>query len=119
MSGRKKVRDLVRSIYEDPVRRARVEELGRAYDALLALNELSESAGTAQADVTRSLGVSESYVAKLEKRGDMSLLALSSYMAALGGRMEIQVVFPEHPEQNVSLVLPDKTPGTADPTTAG
>lgn len=36
MGGRNKWRDLVKPIYENPVRRARVEELGCAYDALLA-----------------------------------------------------------------------------------
>ena len=55
MSGRNKWRELARVIDEDPVRRARVEELGRPYDALLAgadaglsdeeLEELAEADG--------------------------------------------------------------------------
>lgn len=36
MSGRNKWRELARPIDEDPVRRARVERLRRAYDELLA-----------------------------------------------------------------------------------
>lgn len=106
MSGRNKFRELARPIDEDPIRRARVEELGRAYDALIALHELREAAGATQADVARGLGVSQPYVAKLEKRGDMSLTTLSSYLAALGGRLEVRAVFPEHPEENVALALP-------------
>lgn len=77
MSGHKKSRDLVESIYEDPVRRARVEEPGRAYDALVALHESSETGGSSQADVARDLSASQPYVVKPEKRGDMSLTALS------------------------------------------
>ncbi len=106
MSGRKKFRELARPIDEDPVRRARVEEKRRAYDALIALHELREAAGATQADVARGLGVSQPYVAKLEKRGDMSITTLSSYLAALGGRLEVRAVFPEHPEENVALALP-------------
>ena len=55
MSGRNKWRELVRPMMEDPVRRTRVEELGRAYDALLSgadaglsdeeLEELAETYG--------------------------------------------------------------------------
>lgn len=101
---------------EDPVRRARVEELGRAYDALIALHELREAAGATQAEVARGLGVSQPYVAKLEKRGDMSLTTLSSYLAALGGRLEVRAVFPEHPEENVALALP-AAPGPTEATT--
>ena len=116
MSGRNTFRELARPIDEDPVRRARVEELGRAYDALIALHELREAAGATQAEVARGLGVSQPYVAKLEKRGDMSLTTLSSYLAALGGRLEVRAVFPEHPEENVALALP-AAPGPTEAAT--
>lgn len=106
MSGRNKFRELARPIDEDPVRRARVEELSRAYDALIALHELREAVGATQAEVARGLGVSQPYIAKIEKRGDMSLTTLSSYLAALGGRLEVRAVFPKHPEDNVALALP-------------
>ncbi|MBA2443049.1 MAG: helix-turn-helix transcriptional regulator [Rubrobacter sp.] len=108
MSGRNKFRELARPIDEDPARRARVEELGHAYDALISLHELREAAGATQADVARGLGVSQPYVAKIERRADMSLTTLSSYLAVLGGRLEIRAVFPEHPEENVVLALPSK-----------
>ena len=80
MSGRNKWRELVRPMMEDPVRRARVEELGRVYDALLAgadaglsdeeLEELAEayglvsdpgvreSVGEAEAEIDRGEGLS-------------------------------------------------------------
>lgn len=114
MSGRNKFDDLREAFLNDSERgaqrREEVEELGRAYDALMALHELREAAGATQADVARGLGVSQPYVAKLEKRGDMSLTTLSSYLAVLGGRLEVRAVFPEHPEENVALALPAAAP---------
>ena len=110
MSGRNKFNELRETFLNDPergvARREEIEALGRAYDALVALHELREAAGATQADVAHNLGVSQPYVAKLEKRGDMSLTTLSSYLAALGGRLEVRAIFPEHPEENVSLALP-------------
>ena len=110
MSGRNKFRELRETFLNDPergvARREEVEALGRAYNALIALHELREAAGATQADVAYDLGVSQPYVAKLEKRGDMSLTTLSSYLSALGGRLEVRVIFPEHPEDNVALALP-------------
>jgi DNA-binding XRE family transcriptional regulator len=110
MSGRNKFSELREAFLNDPergvARREEIEALGRAYDALVALHELREAAGATQADVAHDLGVSQPYVAKLEKRGDMSLTTLSSYLAALGGRLEVRAIFPEHPEENVALALP-------------
>ena len=106
MSGRNKFRELARPIDEDPVRRVRVEEKKKAYDALITLHELRQAVGATQTEVAQDLGVSQPYVAKIEKRGDMSLTTLSSYLAALGGRLEVRVVFPEHPEDNVALAVP-------------
>jgi len=110
MSGRNKFSELRERFLNDPARgvarREEVEALGRAYETLVALHELREAAGATQADVAHTLGVSQPYVAKLEKRGDMSLTTLSSYLAALDGRLEVRAIFPEHPEDNVALALP-------------
>ncbi len=110
MSGRNKFKDLSDAFFGDPERgaerRREVDRLSHAYDALIALHELREALGVTQADVARGLSVSQPYVAKIEKRGDMSLTTLASYLAALGGRLEVRAVFPEHPEENVALALP-------------
>lgn len=106
MSGRNKFRELARPIDEDPVRRARATDKRQAYEALIALHELRQALGATQAEVAGDLGVSQPYIAKLEKRGEMSLTTLSSYLTALGGRLEVRAVFPEHPEDNVALSLP-------------
>lgn len=106
MSGRNKFRDLAKPIDEDPIRSERVQQLSRAYGALIGLHDLREALGRTQAGIAQGLGVSQPYVAKLEKRGDMSISTLAAYMQALGGRLEIRAVFPEHPEDNVILSAP-------------
>lgn len=110
MSGRHKFSKLRETFYKDPelgaARREEAEELSRAYDALISLHELREAVGATQTEVARGLGVSQPYIAKIEKRGDMSLTTLASYLAVLGGRLEVRAVFPEHPEENVALALP-------------
>ena len=48
-----------------------------------------------QVNLAQVLGVNQSAVSKLEKRTDMYLSTLRSYIEAMGGELEIQAVFPE------------------------
>jgi hypothetical protein len=41
------------------------------------------------------LGVNQSAISTIEKRTDMYLSTLRSYVEAMGGSLEIQVIFPE------------------------
>lgn len=69
MSGRHKWSELRERVVSDPESRRRVEELGRAYDALLDLAELAElrkSRGITQAELAERLGVSQPNIAKIE-----------------------------------------------------
>ena len=117
MSGRHKFSKLRERIESDPVRRERMEKKSRADDVLLALHELRDTSGATQAEIAQGLGVSQPYVAKLERRGDMSLTTLASYLAVLGGHLEVRAVFPDHPEDNVALKLPaDDYPRTSQAT---
>lgn len=106
MSGHKNFKVLRDRMDADPERRKRVEELRRAYDAVLRLAALRESRGVTQAELAGSLGVSQPNVSKIERNDDLRLSTLGGYVAALGGRLEINVVFPDHPDQTVSVVLP-------------
>ena len=49
----------------------------------------------AQVNLAQVLGVNQSAVSKLEKRTDMYLSTLRSYIEAMGGELEIQAVFPD------------------------
>lgn len=112
MSGRRSFKELRERVVADPERRERVEEIGRAYDAVLELADLRESLGITQAELAGSLGVSQPNVSKLESKEDIRLSTLSGYVAALGGRLEIRAVFPDHPEHDVSVALPgEAAPG--------
>ena len=106
MSGRKSFKALRDLMDADPERRRRVEELHRAYDAVLGLADLRESLGITQAELAGSLGVSQPNVSKIERKNDVHLSTLAGYVAALGGRLEVKAVFPDHPEQNVDIALP-------------
>lgn len=107
MSGRKSFEIPRDKMDADPERRERVEEIGRAYDAVLA--DPRESLGVTQAELAGTLGVSRPNVSKLESKDDIRLSTLGGYVAALGGRLEVRVVFPDHPEHDVNVTLSGKT----------
>ncbi|MCA9878597.1 MAG: XRE family transcriptional regulator [Thermomicrobiales bacterium] len=61
----------------------------------LALAELRQSQGLTQREVAETLGVSQANISRIEHEEDVYLSTLRSYAEALGGRLEINVVFPE------------------------
>lgn len=105
MSGRKSFKTLRDRVVADPERRERVEKFGRAYDAVLALGNLRDARGVTQTQVAGSLGVSQPNVSKIEGKEDIHLSTLHGYVEALGGRLEVNAVFPD---QTVSLTLPNE-----------
>ncbi|MGH3147016.1 MAG: helix-turn-helix domain-containing protein [Rubrobacter sp.] len=105
MSGHKNFKALRDKVVADPERRKRVEELGRVYDVVLRLADLRESRGVTQSELAGTLGVSQPNVSKIERNEDVHLSTLGDYVAALGGRLEINAVFPDHPEQTMSIVV--------------
>jgi DNA-binding XRE family transcriptional regulator len=86
----------------DPVRRARIEERKRAIDAVLSLAELRNGRGISQRSMAGTLGVSQANVSRIEHEEDIYLSTLRKYVAALGGEVEITVIFPD---EKVSLVV--------------
>ena len=105
MSGHKNFKVLRDKVVADPERRKRVEELGWAYDAVLRLADLRESRGVTQSELAGTLGVSQPNVSKIEHNDDLRLSTLGGYIAALGGRLEVNAVFPGHPEQTMNVVV--------------
>lgn len=78
-----------------PESQARVEV--RVADALktLALDELREARSLTQSQLAEVLHVDQGSVSKLERRTDMYLSTLRSYVEAMGGHLDIRAVFPE------------------------
>lgn len=60
----------------------------------VSLAELRRRTGKSQAEIAAALGIRQSDVSKLERRGDLRLSTLRRYVAALGAELGISVEFP-------------------------
>lgn len=61
----------------------------------LPLEQLRSARSLTQTRLAHSLGIKQSAVSKIERRTDMYLSTLRSYVEAMGGDLEIQAVFPD------------------------
>jgi hypothetical protein len=59
----------------------------------LSLSEIRELLATPQTAVAEALDVHQAAISRLERRRDMKLSSLQSYLQAMGGRLEIRVHF--------------------------
>jgi DNA-binding XRE family transcriptional regulator len=75
--------------------RAEIKARSAKLLAELPLEQLRSARSLTQANLAQLLGVNQSAVSKIEKRADMYLSTLRSYVEAMGGSLEIQAVFPE------------------------
>ncbi len=103
MSGHKSFKRLREGVVADPKRRERVEQLGRAYDAVLGLADLRQTRGYTQTQIAGSLEVTQPNVSKLEGKDDFHLSTLCNYVEALGGQLEVKAVFQD---QTIDVALP-------------
>ena len=112
MSGHKNFRELREQMRATPEytklleRRRTVQEL-ELIDAVQALTALREARGVTQVEVAEAWETTQSNVSRFEHAQDTYLSTLMRYAAALGGRLELRVVFPD-------LVV-DLTPSNAKP----
>ena len=61
----------------------------------MALDELRAARDLTQEHLAELLGVKQSAVSKMERRADMHISTLEKFVRAMGGRLEIRVVFQE------------------------
>lgn len=78
-----------------PERRARVEARVQESIQDMALAELRAARDLTQKHLSDVLGVKQSAVSKLERRADMYVSTLRSFIKAMGGDLEIRAVFPD------------------------
>jgi DNA-binding XRE family transcriptional regulator len=78
-----------------PESRARVEERVKATLAAMPLEELREARELTQTQLAQVLQVSQGAVSKVERRADMYISTLRSYVSAMGGDLQIRAVFPD------------------------
>ena len=78
-----------------PEREARIAAEVQAELAKLPLSEMRRARQMTQVRLAEVLGVDQGAISKLERRSDMYLSTLRSYIEALGGQLELRVVFPD------------------------
>jgi DNA-binding XRE family transcriptional regulator len=78
-----------------PESRAEVERRVQATIAAMPLEELRQARELTQAQLAEVLRVSQGAVSKVERRTDMYISTLRSYISAMGGDLQIRAVFPE------------------------
>ena len=61
----------------------------------VTLNQLREARSLTQANLASILGINQGSVSKMEKRTDMYVSTLRSFIQAMGGQLQIKAIFPE------------------------
>ncbi|HEX5284810.1 MAG TPA: helix-turn-helix domain-containing protein [Bryocella sp.] len=77
-----------------PKHRAESKALARAVTERMGYGDLRKARKMTQVELAERLQISQPSVAALEQRSDVMLSTLAKYIEALGGRLEIQAVFP-------------------------
>ncbi len=62
---------------------------------VMRLYQLREARSLTQANLATILGVNQGSVSKMEKRADMYVSTLRSFIRAMGGQLQIKAVFPD------------------------
>jgi len=87
-----------------PERRRRIET--RAEEMIqeeMTLRDLRKAQDLTQARVAELLGVEQDSVSRMERRADMLLSTMSSYVEAMGGRLRLIAEFPDRQPYEVRL----------------
>jgi len=69
----------------------------------LTLRDLRQAHNFTQETIAEILGVEQENVSRLERRADVLLSTLSSYVAAMGGKLRLIAEFPDRNPVAVSL----------------
>ena len=87
-----------------PEQRARVE--ARAQELIeeeLTLRDLRQAQHLTQERMAELLGVEQENVSRIERRADLLLSTLASYVAAMGGKLRLIAEFPNRKPVTVAL----------------
>lgn len=78
-----------------PAKRAAVKKEALAELERIGFGKLRQAREQTQVAVAEKLGIPQGSVSRMERQQDMLLSTLGEYVEALGGRLEMRVVFPE------------------------
>jgi DNA-binding XRE family transcriptional regulator len=87
--------ELAEKVKADPVRRERIAIGKRALEDALALAKLRAQQDKTQQEMAEILGVTQANISRIEHEEDLYLSTLRSYVAALGGELEVNAVFAD------------------------
>ncbi len=93
MSGRHSFSELTKDF--TPERRSRIDAMKAELLADMPLHELRRARALSQRDLAERLKVNQPAIAKLERRADVYVSSLRSYIEAVGGKLKIIAEFPE------------------------
>jgi DNA-binding XRE family transcriptional regulator len=62
---------------------------------VMTLHQLREARSYTQVTLAKALRINQGAVSKMEKRTDMYVSTMRSFIQAMGGQLQIQAVFPE------------------------
>jgi transcriptional regulator with XRE-family HTH domain len=80
-----------------PERRARIDKLAQEMRAEMNLREVRRLRKLTQSRLSKKLKIGQEGVSRIEKRSDLYLSTLRSYVEGVGGELTLMVKFPDHP----------------------
>ena len=78
-----------------PERRAEIARKALEEIRRLSLNQLREARNLTQTSLAQVLNVNQGAVSKIERRADMYVSTLRSYLKAMGAELQIKAIFPD------------------------
>jgi DNA-binding XRE family transcriptional regulator len=88
-----KWRDIRRTL--SPQQEEETRQYVKSVVEAVTLNQLREARSLTQANLASILGVNQGSVSKIEKRTDMYVSTLRSFIQAMGGQLQIKAIFPD------------------------
>jgi len=89
----RKHKDLMDSL--TPVRREQIRARAEELRTEIRLEEIRKDRKVTQVELARNMRVSQPAVSQMEKDPCISLIRLKNFTEALGGKLNIQVEFPD------------------------
>jgi len=88
-------RDLAEKARREPGAAEEIEAHKDAIRTAMRLAEIRASAGKTQRELAEAMEVTQENVSRIEHAEDAYLSTLERYVSALGGRLELNAVFPD------------------------
>lgn len=80
----------------------------------LAIRDIRKARSLTQAQLAKALGINQANVSQIEKRSDLLLSTLRSYIEAMGGELHLVAEFPDRPSVFVTSLFDSDTKNDRD-----